>query len=196
MPGSLPAKCGGSVTTQGCLIADIAPAIKPRMCRKCGTAQGHIPVINCPKPETNRIRPLLAPSRTAPALMQWQASRRTVMLGALLAASGLARSRAWAADANHAIAMHGEPAWAANFSHPSYADPAAPKGGQLVQGVLGTFDSVNSFIVKGLPAVNIRGYVIESLLARGYDELFTLYGPVSYTHLRAHETVLDLVCRL
>ncbi|WDT38003.1 hypothetical protein PVA38_11140 [Streptococcus pneumoniae D39] len=24
----------------------------------------------------------------------------------------------------------------------------------------------------------------------------TLYVPVSYTHLRAHETVLDLVCRL
>ena len=23
-----------------------------------------------------------------------------------------------------------------------------------------------------------------------------LFGPVSYTHLRAHETVLDLVCRL
>ena len=22
------------------------------------------------------------------------------------------------------------------------------------------------------------------------------FGPVSYTHLRAHETVLDLVCRL
>ncbi len=72
--------------------------------------------------------------------------------------------------------MHGEPAWAADFSHPSYADPAAPKGGQLVQGVLGTFDSLNPFIVKGLPAANIRGYVIESLLARGYDEPFTLYG--------------------
>ncbi len=54
--------------------------------------------------------------------------------------------------------------------------PAAPKGGQLTQGVLGTFDSLNPFIVKGLPAVNIRGYVIESLLARGYDEPFTLYG--------------------
>jgi peptide/nickel transport system substrate-binding protein len=108
--------------------------------------------------------------------MQWQASRRTVMLGAALAASGLVRSRAWAAGANHAIAMHGEPAWGPNFSHPSYADPAAPKGGQLVQGVLGTFDSLNPFIVKGLPAANIRGYVIESLLARGYDEPFTLYG--------------------
>ena len=26
--------------------------------------------------------------------------------------------------------------------------------------------------------------------------LADIYGPVSYTHLRAHETVLDLVCRL
>ena len=72
--------------------------------------------------------------------------------------------------------MHGEPAWAPDFSHSTYANPAAPKGGQLVQGVLGTFDCLNPFIVKGLPAANIRGYVIESLLARGYDEPFTLYG--------------------
>ena len=108
--------------------------------------------------------------------MQWQASRRTLMLGALFAASGIGRFPASAAGANHAIAMHGEPAWPANFSHPNYANPAAPKGGQLVQGVLGTFDSLNPLIVKGLPAVNIRSYVIESLLARGYEEPFTLYG--------------------
>ncbi|HTT48631.1 MAG TPA: extracellular solute-binding protein [Pseudolabrys sp.] len=98
------------------------------------------------------------------------------MLGALLAASGLGRLPALAADAHYAIAMHGEPAWPANFSHAAYADPAAPKGGQLVQGVLGTFDSLNPFIVMGLAAANIRSYVIESLLARGYDEPFTLYG--------------------
>ena len=30
-----------------------------------------------------------------------------------------------------------------------YADPNAPKGGRLVEGVLGTFDSLNPFIVKG-----------------------------------------------
>ena len=80
---------------------------------------------------------------------------------------------------SHAIAMHGEPAWGPNFTHPTYANPAAPKGGQLVQGVLGTFDCLNPFIVKGLPAANIRGYVIESLLARGYDEPFTLYGLIA-----------------
>ena len=72
--------------------------------------------------------------------------------------------------------MHGRPAWGPDFSHPNYANPDAPKGGTLVQGVLGTFDSLNPFIVQGLPAVNIRSYVVESLLARGYDEPFTLYG--------------------
>ncbi|MGE0678362.1 extracellular solute-binding protein [Pseudolabrys sp.] len=72
--------------------------------------------------------------------------------------------------------MHGTPAWAPGFSHPTYANPQAPKGGRLTQGVLGTFDSLNPLIVKGLPAQNIRGYIIESLLARGYDEPFTLYG--------------------
>ena len=76
----------------------------------------------------------------------------------------------------HAIAMHGAPAWPPDFKAASYANAAAPKGGQLVQGVLGTFDSLNPFIVKGLPAANIRSYVVESLLARGYDEPFTLYG--------------------
>ena len=84
-----------------------------------------------------------------------------------------------AATATHAIAMHGEPAWAPDFTHPSYADAAAPKGGTLVQGVLGTFDCLNPFIVKGLPAANIRSYVVESLLARGYDEPFTLYGLIA-----------------
>jgi len=72
--------------------------------------------------------------------------------------------------------MHGEPAWGPGFGHPAYADPQAPKGGQLTQGVLGTFDCLNPFIVKGLPAAHIRGYTVESLLARGYDEPFTLYG--------------------
>ena len=77
--------------------------------------------------------------------------------------------------------MHGEPALAEGFTHLRYANPAAPKGGRLVHGVLGTFDSLNPFIVKGLAAQNIRGYVIESLLARGYGEPFTLYGLLART---------------
>ena len=62
-----------------------------------------------------------------------------------------------------------------------YANPDAPKGGRLVEGVLGTFDSLNPLIVKGLAVQPIRGYVVESLMARGYDEPFTLYGLLART---------------
>jgi peptide/nickel transport system substrate-binding protein len=86
-----------------------------------------------------------------------------------------------AAEAAHAIAMHGAPAMSGDFAVAPYADADAPKRGRLVQGVLGTFDSLNPFIVKGLPAHSLRGYVIESLMARGYDEPFSLYGLLART---------------
>src|SRR3978361_2316333 len=77
---------------------------------------------------------------------------------------------------SHAIAMHGAPAMPADFTHMPYANPNAPKGGRLVQGILGTFDSLNPLIVRGLAVQQIRGFVVESLMARGNDEAFTLYG--------------------
>src|SRR6266853_3803949 len=64
----------------------------------------------------------------------------------------------------------------ADFTHMPYANPDAPKGGRLVQGFLGTFDSLNPLIVRGLAVQQIRGFVVESLMARGNDEAFTLYG--------------------
>ena len=90
-------------------------------------------------------------------------------------AAGAAAARA-PAQPRHAIAMHGEPALAEGFSAFRYVNPDAPKGGRLVRGVLGTFDSLNPFIVKGLAPPELRGYVFESLMVRGYDEPFTLYG--------------------
>ena len=88
-------------------------------------------------------------------------------------------AQAQSAEARHAIAMHGEPALPAGFTRLPYADPAAPKGGRLVQGVLGTFDSLNPLIVRGIAVPSVRGLVIESLMARGYDEPFTLYGLIA-----------------
>ena len=72
--------------------------------------------------------------------------------------------------------MHGAPALADDFSSMPYANPDAPKGGRLVQGLLGTFDSLNPLIVRGLAVQQIRGFVVESLMCRGNDEPFTLYG--------------------
>jgi peptide/nickel transport system substrate-binding protein len=81
-----------------------------------------------------------------------------------------------AAEESYGIAMHGKPALATGFSHMPYANPDAPKGGRLTWGVLGTFDSLNPLIVKGLAVQQIRNYVLESLMTRGNDEPFTLYG--------------------
>ena len=125
-------------------------------------------------------------SHAGPSDRRRPASRRTggalATAHALLvvACAGLVAARAVlapaAAQAAHAIAMHGEPALAEGFSAFRYVNPDAPKGGRLVRGVLGTFDSLNPFIVKGLAPPELRGYVFESLMARGYDEPFTLYG--------------------
>ncbi|WP_453956904.1 extracellular solute-binding protein [Bradyrhizobium japonicum] len=94
---------------------------------------------------------------------------------AFVVASALPASGARAEEA-HAIAMHGKPAMPGDFTHMPYANPDAPKGGRLTWGILGTFDSLNPFIVKGLAVQPVRNYVVESLLARGNDEPFTLYG--------------------
>jgi microcin C transport system substrate-binding protein len=79
-----------------------------------------------------------------------------------------------------AIAMHGAPKYAAGFAHFDYVNPDAPKTGTLKLGWLGTFDSLNPFIVRGVPAMGLgSGYVYESLMARSWDEPFTLYGLIA-----------------
>lgn len=93
----------------------------------------------------------------------------------LFAAAVLASTTAFA-EPKHGIAMHGEPALPADFKHLPYANPDAPKGGQLRQAITGSFDSVNPFIVKGSAANGIRSYVFESLMGRNWAEPFSLYG--------------------
>jgi len=78
---------------------------------------------------------------------------------------------------SHAIAMHGKPKYPPGFTHLDYADPKAPKGGQVVQGATGGFDSFNAFIDRGQAAAGI-GLTVNSLLYQSGDEAFTMYGEV------------------
>ena len=96
-----------------------------------------------------------------------------------IAALAFAAVSAAAGEPRHAIAMHGEAAYAEGFSHFRYVNRDAPKGGRLIQAFVGTFDSLNPLIVRGNPFQQVRGYVLESLLARGLDEPFTLYGLIA-----------------
>jgi microcin C transport system substrate-binding protein len=97
-------------------------------------------------------------------------SAACILVAGLLAAGNAA--------AEHAIAMHGAPKYPADFSHFDYAVPDAPKGGRMVLGRTGTFDSLNHYIVRGNPADG-RHLTHQSLLARAYDEPFTLYGLIA-----------------
>jgi peptide/nickel transport system substrate-binding protein len=100
------------------------------------------------------------------------------LLVCLLLASLLVATPAPAEPA-HGIAMHGAPLHPAGFDHFPYANPNAPKRGRVVLGALGTFDSLNPFIIRGVTPPGLREYVFQSLMARSGDEPFTLYGLVA-----------------
>ncbi len=86
----------------------------------------------------------------------------------------------------HAISMHGEPALPADFDHLPYANPDAPIGGALTHGVIGTFDSLNPFVLKSM-RTTARGMwdpsfgklIFEPLMTRSADEPFALYGLIA-----------------
>ena len=71
--------------------------------------------------------------------------------------------------------MHGVLKHPPGFKHFDYVNPNAPKGGLLVQGGFGTFDSLNPFIVKGNAASGI-GLLYDTLTTKGQDEPFSEYG--------------------
>jgi len=75
----------------------------------------------------------------------------------------------------HGIAMHGEPALPEGFTHFPFVNPDAPRGGRLTLGLHGTFDSLNTYIVRGVAPDAVPNFVLEPLMARSPDEPFTLY---------------------
>ena len=51
--------------------------------------------------------------------------------------------------------MHGAPGLPADFSHLPYVNPDAPKGGRIVLGQHGTFDSLTPFIIRGVSLLGV-----------------------------------------
>ncbi len=80
------------------------------------------------------------------------------------------------AEPAHGIAMYGQPALPPDFVSLPYANPDAPKGGRVVFGESGSFDSLNPFIIKGNAPAGLSALTVETLMGRSYDEPFSLYG--------------------
>jgi len=93
-----------------------------------------------------------------------------VLLAALVAAPS------WAA---HAYAQFGDIKYGPDFTHFSYVDPQAPKGGEIrmVPPTRPTnFDKFNPFTLKGTEPYGLTGLMFDSLLTGNFDEPTTAYG--------------------
>lgn len=83
----------------------------------------------------------------------------------------------------HGIAMYGAPALPEDFKYFPYVNPDVKKGGRLTFGVVGTFNNLNPFILKGkrttargMSDPELGNLVVETLMMRSRDEPFSMYG--------------------
>ena len=79
---------------------------------------------------------------------------------------------------HHALSLVGEPKFGPDFEHFDWVNPDAPKGGSIRQFALGTFDSLNAFTVKGMPASGL-GLIYDALMVSSPDEPSTEYGLIA-----------------
>lgn len=74
--------------------------------------------------------------------------------------------------------MQAEPRYPDGFAHLDYVEPDAPKGGTLIEAWVGTFDSVNRWIITG--TYNLRlTLTYDQLMQRTENEPYTLYALVA-----------------
>lgn len=115
--------------------------------------------------------PLLTPFSSTHPDKHWRMTGSLLSVCALLAASQCG----WAAPRTvKAISLEGEPLYAQAAAFP-YANPAAPKGGSFIRAGAGTFDSLNTLVDKGTPALG-TDYLSDSLTTASLDEPFARYG--------------------
>ena len=88
--------------------------------------------------------------------------------------------QAMAASARHGASLGGPLKYGPDFGHFDYVNPNAPKGGRLRLHSVGTFDSLNPFIAKGVAASG-TGLLFDTLMAASDDEPFAQYGLLART---------------
>src|SRR3990167_8211435 len=76
--------------------------------------------------------------------------------------------------------MHGDLKYPPGFKHFDYVNPDAPKVGAVKLGAIGTFDSLNPFIVKGNAAGGVFA-IFDTLIVVSADEAFSQYGLLAET---------------
>ncbi len=78
----------------------------------------------------------------------------------------------------HGLSIYGELKYPPGFTHFDYVNPDAPKGGNVRLFSLGTYDNLNPFILKGVPAAGL-GLTFQTLMADARDEASAAYGLIA-----------------
>lgn len=79
---------------------------------------------------------------------------------------------------SHGVSLFDTLKYPKNFSHFDYVNPNAPKGGDVKLAAIGTFDSFNPFILKGVPADGLS-LLFDTLMVSAADEASSQYSLVA-----------------
>jgi len=102
-----------------------------------------------------------------------------IRLVTLIALSGLVSLTALAEPrTTHGLSLFGTVKYPADFTQFDYVNPDAPKGGVMRRADIGSFDSLNPFIVKGEPAGGLA-LIYDALMVQSDDEPSTEYGLIA-----------------
>ena len=78
----------------------------------------------------------------------------------------------------HGMSIFGDLKYPKNFQNFDYVNPNAPKAGSIKLGSEGTFNNLNSFILKGVNAAGLS-YLYDSLMEGSEDEISSCYGLIA-----------------
>jgi microcin C transport system substrate-binding protein len=76
------------------------------------------------------------------------------------------------------MSLFGDLKYPPDFKHFDYTNPDAPKGGIMRLSAIGTYDTLNPYVVRGVPAAGI-GQIFDTLTASAEDEPGSEYGLVA-----------------
>ena len=76
----------------------------------------------------------------------------------------------------HGYSTFGQFKYGPDFTHFDYVNPEAPKGGEIRLADIGTFDSLNPFILKGITPPIIGSLIYDTLMSNAGDEIATEHG--------------------
>jgi microcin C transport system substrate-binding protein len=93
----------------------------------------------------------------------------------LLVSAGVAR-----AAPSAGMSLFGDLKYQPGFTHFDYTNPQAPKGGTMRYSAIGTYDTLNPFVINGVPAAGIS-LIFDTLSASSEDEPASEYGLVAET---------------